>query len=647
MSSPSFTAKTAVDELAELDATTIRSHLNDADPAVLLAALVQVTGETELLDRYNPEISHDADPPEMVGRAPDHVRSAIIDRFTRIIASGDAARAHRRAVDPAVFSRLAPLALGTPVDDEFIPMLLDQGGFQEPHPVVPRTGPLPGSTSVAVIGAGLAGIAAAVRAQAMGVPYTVFEREHGVGGTWRTQIYPGVGVDTPAAYYSYSFELSPDWTNYYPSGDEYHAYLDRVVDKHGIREQIRFGTEVESLAWNESRHQWRITVVDSSTDTRSVSYARTVITAVGYLNRPKFPDVKGRETFAGISVHSGEWDHSLDVAGKRVAVVGAGCTAAQLVDAIAPSVEHLTLYQRQPHWVGRRRREDDSVPAHKKWLLAHVPYYAEWCRTKAFWAAADNLYPVIRVDPEWAAEHRSISRANDVLMRDCLSYISDTFGADSDLARKVTPDFPPFGKRIIRDPGNYYQALNQPNVDVVTSELSRVTPDGIVTADGQFTEVDVIIYATGFTLDFLSQFDIRGRDGVRLVDEWANNNPRSYLGGTVPGFPNLFVTSAPNSSQGHGAGQNFGVECFVHYIGECLQLMAERGATSLEPTREAYEAHTARVDAAMESTIWRNAPTAHTYYKNQAGRVILPWPWRLVDLWNELRAPREADYILR
>src|SRR5581483_1354130 len=293
-----------------------------------------------------------------------------------------------------------------------------------------------------------------------------------------------------------------------------------------------------------------------------------------------------------------------------------------------------------------RRRPSDDVPDYHRWLARHLPYYANWIRLKSFWGTADNNYPVIVVDPEWSSSHLSISSANDALLRLCLDYIDRTFGAGSELAKKVTPDFAPYGKRIIRDPGGYYAALTRPHVEVKTSEPVRVTPKGIVTADGREIDLDVIIYATGYYLDFLSTIDIRGRDGRTLVDEWSGT-PRSYRGGMVPGFPNLFITSHPNGSPGHGGGHNFGVEVAVHYIIECVHLLTTRDARSLEPTREAYEEYVARLDAVMETTVWRHTPTAHTYYRVPSGRVVVANPLTMIEWWEEHRAPIEEHFDLR
>lgn len=624
------------------DPVELRANLRQADPGVLVAVLAQLTGDASVIDRFGPAITYVPDPPERAGvtdaETAEALASAVLDAL-------DNPSAHRVADDPELFTRLLPLALGSEVDDEFVPLLLEQGGFQLSQPTLPRTVPIPATTSVAIIGAGLAGMIAAFAAADAGVAYEIFDRNDEVGGTWLTTTYPGIGVDTPSAYYSLSREVNPDWTSYYPQGAEYQAYLVSLADKYRLRDHIRFGTEVEALTWEEDRRQWRIETVDRDGH-RGISHARVVITAAGYLNRPRWPEVGGRETFAGTSIHSAQWDSSLDLTGKRVAVVGAGCTAVQIVDACVDEVAHLTVFQRQPHWVAPRKRPTDDVPEFRRYLGRHVPYYANWHRLKSYWATSDNNYPVILQDPEWASEHLSISPANDVLLQMCLEYIDRTFGADSELAKKVTPDFAPYGKRIIRDPGGYYAALTRSHVDVEASEPAEVNERGIVTADGRQIDLDVIIYATGYHLDFLSTIDIRGRDGRTLAGEWGDS-PRAYRGGTVPGFPNLFINSAPNYSPGHGAGANFSMEVMAHYIIECLQLMALRGATAIEVTQQAHDDYVAAIDEAMAGTVWCHTPNAHTYYRSGSGRVVVATPYRLVDLWHQHRAPIEEHFELR
>lgn len=625
------------------DRDQMRANLRQADAGILVAVLAQMTGDLGVVDRYASRISFVPDPPEYIGVTDPETLEALVDE---VAAAVDAPRRPDAlaADDRTLFGRVAPLALGTEVGEEYVGLLLEQGGFHSPQPVLPRTASLPSDFKVVIVGAGIAGMAAALECAAAGIDYEIIDRNDEVGGTWYTTVYPGIGVDTPSAYYSLSRDINGDWTSYYPQGPEYQRYLQSVADKNGLREHIRFSTEVEALRWDDERAQWEVHTV-AGDGTRQVTHANVVIPAAGYLNRPRWPELAGRETFAGVSIHSAEWDPQLSLSGKKVAIIGAGCTAVQIVDACVDEVEHLTVFQRQPHWVAPRKRLTDDVPDHRRWLNAHIPFYANWIRLKSFWGTADNNYPVIVRDPEWAAEHLSISPANDRLLQLCLDYIDRTFGADSELAKKVTPDFAPYGKRIIRDPGGYYAALTREHVDVEATEPAMVNERGIVTADGRQIDLDVIIYATGYHLDFLSTVDIRGRDGVALKDVWGDS-PAAYRGGLVPGFPNMFISSAPNYSPGHGAGHNFGVEVMVHYVMECLQLMALRKASTIEVTPEAFDAYVRQIDETMAQTVWCHTPTAHTYYRSGGGRIVTAFPFRLIDVWQGHRAPEEEDLQL-
>ncbi|ABM13689.1 flavin-containing monooxygenase [Mycolicibacterium vanbaalenii] len=627
-----------------VDREELRTNLRRADAGVLVAVLAQLTGDPGVADRYAGKISFTPDPPEQVGATDPETHEGLVDD---VIAALEGPRPPGALPfdDPGLFARVAPLALGTAVGDEYVGLLLEQGGFHPSQPVLPRTAKLPQGFKVVIVGAGIAGMAAALECAAAGIDYEIIDRNDEVGGTWYTAVYPGIGVDTPSAYYSLSRDINGDWTSYYPQGAEYQRYLESVADKNALRDHIRFNTEVEALWWDEKRTMWEVRTV-APDGTRDVSYANVVVPAAGYLNRPRWPELAGRETFGGVSIHSAEWDPALSLRGKKVAIIGAGCTAVQIVDACVDEVEHLTVFQRQPHWVAPRKRLTDDVPDHRRWLNAHVPFYANWIRLKSFWGTADNNYPVIVRDPEWAAEHLSISPANDVLLQMCLEYIDRVFGAGSELAKKVTPDFAPYGKRIIRDPGGYYAALARDHVDVEASEPARVNERGIVTQDGRQIDLDVIIYATGYHLDFLSTVDIRGRDGLELREVWGDS-PSAYRGGLVPGFPNMFISSAPNYSPGHGAGHNFGVEVMVHYVMECLQLMALRGAATLEVKPEAFDEYVRQIDDVMAQTVWCHTPTAHTYYRSGGGRIVTAFPFRLIEVWQSHRAPVEGDLELR
>ena len=237
----------------------------------------------------------------------------------------------------------------------------------------------------------------------------------------------------------------------------------------------------------------------------------------------------------------------------------------------------------------------------------------------------------------------SASLANDAVMQVCLDYLDRSFADRPDLKAKLTPDFAPFAKRIVKDPG-FFEALKQDHVCVHRTSLAEIRPDGVVTTDGQFLEADVIIWATGFKLEYLSFLDVIGRDGLKLADAWTDQDPRAYLGVTVPGFPNLFVTAGPNAAPNHGGGHNVTSEEHVHYLVESLQYLVENGLTSMEPTRAATDAYNQRVDEQLDKTVWQHAKTANGYYRNASGRAWVTCPWRLVDYWSMLRAPAPSDY---
>ncbi|MFE1396977.1 flavin-containing monooxygenase [Nocardiopsis dassonvillei] len=625
----------------------VARHAEEGDHASLLMSLVQVTGDTGLLDRFGPHLRLDTASGGLVpaGRLPREQASEVVASLAEALSRASQSP-YLQVPDAELFGRMISLATGTEVGGEFVPLIREQAGFEPAVPVIARTSTAPEGFRVAVLGAGMAGIAAAIGLADTGFSYEVIEAADDIGGTWRINTYPGVAVDTPSIYYSYSFEPEPGWSRLFPTGAEYQDYLRRVVDKYGVKRNIRFNTTITSLTWDEQDHEWIIKTLSGGE--AGTSRANAVITAAGFLNRPKYPDLPGRDSFAGTSVHTAAWDQSLDLRGKRVGVVGAGATSVQVVDAVADAAEHLTLFQRQPHWVMPNYVGEGLVSDHERWLQSNIPFYDRWQRARAYWFVSDVNYPSTRVDPEWTATHDvSISESNDRYMRLCLGHLEASFGHDPVLRAAMTPDFPVHGKRIVRDPGRFYSTLASDKADVVTAPLAEIVPEGIRTLDGRLVELDVIVYATGFTLDFLSTVEITGRDGVRLTERWADNDPRSYLGGTVPGFPNLFVTSGPNSSSGHGGGHNFMTEAVVHYITECLQLLVERGASSIEATEQAQEEFVAAVDEQMEGSVWRHSWSAHTYYRNEQGRVLLPNPWRMVDFWTMLRTPDESKFVLR
>lgn len=415
-----------------------------------------------------------------------------------------------------------------------------------------------------------------------------------------------------------------------------------MAQKYDLYPHICFGTTVLGCEWLEQDQLWSVSVRGNDGEIRTERF-NAVVTATGVLNSASTPEFDGIDSFRGEAFHTAEWRHDIDLTGKRVIILGTGCTSVQVVASIAGQVRSLDVVLRQPHWVIPEAKVVADVPEGMRWALENIPYFHQWFRLKTYWWAADKGYPIARIDEKWYAEHVSASPANDAVMQVCLDYLDRSFADRPDLKAKLTPDFAPFAKRIVKDPG-FFEALKQDHVRVHRTSLAEIRPDGVVTTDGQFLEADVIIWATGFKLEYLSFLDVIGRDGLKLADAWTDQDPRAYLGVTVPGFPNLFVTAGPNAAPNHGGGHNVTSEEHVHYLVESLQYLVENGLTSMEPTRAATDAYNQRVDEQLDKTVWQHAKTANGYYRNASGRAWVTCPWRLVDYWSMLRAPAPSDY---
>lgn len=631
----------------------LREAVATADPAPLLMSLVHVTGDLSLLDEFGARLDITepgnhyakgialATPP---GTFPADVVADIRARAAEILTPD--AVATLGVPDAELFNRMATVATSERVDPEFVPLLREQAGFEASHRVVPVTVTPPADFDVIVIGAGIVGINAAIKLGEAGFGYTIFEADEEIGGTWWRNTYPGAAVDTPSHFYSYSFELNPKWSRYYPSGVEYQQYLLSVVEKYELRRNIRFRTRVLSATWNDAAHRWEVVTEDADGAVHT-HHARAVITALGMLNEANIPDVPGMDSFAGTVIHTASWDTDLDLTGKRVVVLGTGCTSVQVVAAIVEKVSSLDVVVRSPHWLVPEKTVANTVPAGEKWAMAHLPFYQEWFRLRSYWFASDNLYPLPRIEKDWAAEHFSASPANDLVLRNAQAYLQKSFPDRPDLIEKLTPTFRPYAKRIVKDPG-FFDALKRDHVTLHRASFAEVTPEGVRTTDGDVIEADVIILATGFRLQFTTTIDIVGSQGRSLAGVWSGgDDPRAYLGVQVAGFPNLFVTAGPNSAPNHGAGHNILSEEQVHYIIECLQYLLENDLDAMDVRPEVLEQYNEKVDAALDSTVWVHpGAEVNGYYRNSSGRAIVPCPWRLVDYWTLLRAPHPEDLVL-
>jgi 4-hydroxyacetophenone monooxygenase len=621
---------------APLDHESLTWAVERANLPTLVAVLYQLTGDHRwLADPYRPTRSRGMDDNDSGGFAEPvraEIRAAAVDA---VLAWSAGRRPAVPAPTGATLVELMSLAVGEPVPAEYEAMAAEDMGFSVPAPV--RAVPAGTGLRVVVIGAGVSGMLTAIRLREAGISCVILEKNDDVGGTWLENAYPGAGVDTPSHLYSYSF-APKQWTTHFGKRDEVLAYLREVADRYDLRGMIRFGTEAAAAGYDALRQRWTV-----RTTAGEELEAQAVITAVGVLNRPKVPDLPGLGDFRGPIFHSARWPADLDVTGKRVAIVGTGASAMQIVPAIAGQAAHVTVFQRSPQWAAPNAVYFEGVPDAVQLLMEHVPFYRRWYRTRLAWTMNDKVHPALQVDPDWQHPERSVNAANDSHRRYFTRYLIAELDGRDDLVKKALPDYPPFGKRMLLDNG-WFAALRREDVDLVTEAVAAITRTGVRAVDGTEIDADVVVLCTGFeTYSYLHPLDLRGRDGRSVREVWGPENADAYLGMAVSGFPNLFLTGGPGTVLGHGGSYITIAECQVRYIVEALTGMAECGIGALEVRPEVYADYAHRHDEAHARMIWSH-PGMGNWYRNSAGRVISPLPWRIVDYWAMTRHVRWDDF---
>jgi 4-hydroxyacetophenone monooxygenase len=423
-----------------------------------------------------------------------------------------------------------------------------------------------------------------------------------------------------------------------------HGYFESCADAFGLRDHIHFETEVLSATWSDTDLEWTVKVRRPD-GTKDEITANAVVSAVGQLNRPNLPDITGRDSFAGPSFHSARWNHDLDLAGKRVAVIGTGASAVQFIPEIAPVVGELLVFQRTPPWFGPTPDYHDAVESGQRWLYGHIPSYSEWNRFWIFWRMGDGALATVRVDDEYEPKGAAVSVVNDFARMMLTEYIKAEFADRPDLLEHVVPTYPVGSKRMLRDNGVWAGALKRDNARLIPDGIREITPSGIVTDDGEEHAVDVIIYGTGFHASkFLTPMRVTGRNGLDLHEHWKGD-ARAYLGVNVPGFPNLFCLYGPNTNIVVNGSIVYFSECGVRYILECLRLIHEGGHRALDIRKDVHDEFNDRVDAENRQMAW-GWSDVNSWYKNDLGRVAQNWPFTLLEYWQRTRTPDPNEYEL-
>jgi cation diffusion facilitator CzcD-associated flavoprotein CzcO len=461
------------------------------------------------------------------------------------------------------------------------------------------------SLRVAIVGAGFGGLGMGAALKRAGFDgFVIFEKGDDVGGVWRENTYPGCSCDVPSHLYSFSFQKYRSATKRFPGQQAILEYLRQVADEQGLRPHLRLGTSIASAEYDDRSGQWELRTGAGELQTFDV-----VVFAVGQLHRPFVPVIAGQQTFEGPAYHTARWDHSQDLTGRDVAVIGTGSSAAQVVPAIADAARRVVVLQRTPHWV--LPKPSPEFGAVTRWAFSRMPLLQAVYRELVYHGADAGLSPLITrgwsARPvEWLARWHLWSRIKDPVLR-----------------AKLTPDYPIGCKRVLVDSA-FYPALTRENVELIADPIERLLPDGIATCSGVRIHADIIVYATGFrATEFLVPVDVRGRDGVPLHERWTDG-AEAYLGLAVQDFPNMFIIAGPNSFIAHGSNPLM-KECQIRYIMNCLRLLREQPDTvAIEVSPQAMASYRQWMDESLARTVWR--ADVHSWYRTESGRIVNPWP---------------------
>ena len=635
-----------VASIPEADLARLPEILRSAHIPSLLMALHQITGdrrwlrEPHLPTRARGQEAHDT------GGLPEDVQATI--RQAAAVAIEGLARGGEPAIPAPGAEQLQEMmsvCFGEAVPPEYARMAEVEMGFT-PALAPDLVEEVRGSSAVPsaiVIGAGVSGIAAAKYLRDIGAEVTILERNSGPGGTWHTNQYPGCGVDVPSHLYSFSF-TDHDWHGWFAKQPDVGRYIEAVVDDLALGDAIVHGCEVRSAEWDDHRSEWVVTaeLEDGSAQTFR---ATLLIPAAGLFNPPHVPNLPGADDFRGPAFHSSQWPEGLDVSGRRVAVLGSGASAMQIVPAISrdPSTP-VVVFQRNPQWIAPVEGYFDAIPDDASWLFRHVPFYRQWYRIRLAWVWADKVHAGLAVDPEWEGHPAAVNKANDRVRQHLTDYVTAKLHDAPDLLKASIPDYPPYARRLLIDNG-WFDALRRSNVQLVTEGVTSLTADGVVSVSGAEHPADVVVYATGFrTSEYLHPIRIVGRGGRVLAEEWQGSSPRALLGMAVPGFPNLFMMYGPNTNP-PGGSYIWIAECQARWISHMAALFAGEGLSSVEPSQEAFENYVTKVDEELSGLLW-SRPEVDSYYKDDRGHVVTNSPWRVVDYWAMTRRPDLGDFEL-
>ncbi|MDP7723227.1 NAD(P)/FAD-dependent oxidoreductase [Mycobacterium sp. TY814] len=625
----------------------IRDAVSQASVPALLMSMVHMTGDISLLDELPRPYALIA--MDLQGAMSEPDKEAVRQRAFDVIRDyRDRGCPPPYVPDPEQMRVMFDVISAGTVTEEHVDYVAADLRFTDAD----QNGPLLRSSPqqraafpVVVIGCGEAGLLAGIKLKAAGIPFTIIEKQAGVGGTWLVNRYPGCRVDIANQYYAYSFEPTDHWTHYYSEQPEILQYLNDVATRHEIAPHVRFNTTVTAATWDEESATWRVVVQDADGQAETLS-ARALICAVGQFSNSVIPDIKGANTFRGPSFHTADWPADVDLTDKRVAVIGAGASGFQLVPAIADITQQVDVYQRTPQWMAPNPMYHDAVPDAARWAIRHLPYYGRWLRFVSWWPLADALDEQVRIDPDWDNGGLSCNASNHGIREMFIAWMR-VFCRDEELLAKVTPKYPPMGKRTLQDNGTWLRTLQRDDVQLITDGIAEITEDGVTTVDGVQRRADVLLWATGFDVNHqLGPIDIRGLYGLDLNTAWGDS-AYAYLGITVPGFPNLFCMYGPGTNGVNGASIIYNSECQMRCIMGCIDMVLAGGFGSVMPRAEVCADYNRRNQERLKTMVYSHPAVSSSYYKNAAGALPTLYGFRIFDYWRWTSRPNVGDYELR
>ena len=546
------------------------------------------------------------------------------------------------------FHEMVRFLVGIDISEEYDVLIREDMSYDSPddrafHWNRPVTDAEKATVPTVIIGAGMSGMLLGLRLKQAGIPFVIIEKRDGVGGTWYANQYPGLRVDVPSHAYCYSFIQDREWPHLYSWQGDLLAYFRECFDRFGISENVRFNAEVAGADWDEASHLWRVAVRHKDGRTETIE-ARALASAQGFFNQTWTPTFEGADRFAGAKFHTAEWRHDVELAGKRVAVIGNAATALQMVPQVAEIASQLTIFQRSPSWTFINPEYAREIRDAEQWAITHLPYFSGWLRSAVFNWTLDLFPMVMGYDPEWPQDGRSTSQLNEFARQRATAEYERQLADRPDLLEKLLPTYPCYVKRPTIGSGNFFDAIKRDNVELVTEPIEKMCETGIIDASGRLHEFDVIIYATGFRVqEYLSPMVIRGRGGIELNEFWQDR-PGGHLGITVPHFPNFFMIYGPGNNLGYNGNLIFSSELQTNFVASSLRWLVENGREVLDVREDVFDDFMERTARKLERFVW-STPYGTTYYRNASGRVTTNTPWSLMEMWKWTRGPNPDDYL--